>query len=495
MGGFVLLFVLYFALRLTNLTGAPIFTDEAIYIRWSQIGSRDAAWRFISLTDGKQPMFTWAMMVTLKIFSDPLFAGRVVSVGAGFVTLIGIGFLSYEVFRNKLVTFFSCLFYVLSPYSLVYDRMALYDSLVAAFSVWSLYLEILLVRQPRLDVALMLGFVLGGGMLNKTSGFLSLYLLPMTLVLFDWKKKDLVKRLMCWGFLVLVATLLSQVLYSVLRLSPFFHMIKQKDAVFVYPLAEWWEFKFRHVSGNLQGLVDWLQGYLTWPMLVVACVPFLSWQKQLREKLLLLAWWVVPFVGLATFARILYPRFILFMTMPLVVLIALGMSIIYRKLSNRLVLCIIFASLMLPLFITDIWIVQNPLLASIPKSDKSQYMEDWPSGWGVKEVTKYLADEAEQSPISVYTEGTFGLLPYALEIYLVDNPNIKIQGMWPLPVKMPEQMEKDALTRPTFFVMNQVQEQPRWPLTLLAEYAKGRRTDRTFRLYKVIPPIADAYGR
>lgn len=43
----------YFFSRLVNLTLLPIFTDEAIYIHWTQIAEGDAAWRFISLVDGK----------------------------------------------------------------------------------------------------------------------------------------------------------------------------------------------------------------------------------------------------------------------------------------------------------------------------------------------------------------------------------------------------------------------------------------------------------
>ena len=64
--GVILLGALFAATRLTHLATLPIFTDEAIYIRWSQIGMRDANWRFISLTDGKQPMFTWIMMIFLS---------------------------------------------------------------------------------------------------------------------------------------------------------------------------------------------------------------------------------------------------------------------------------------------------------------------------------------------------------------------------------------------------------------------------------------------
>src|SRR3989344_9242851 len=95
------LIVLYFSTRLINLTILPIFTDEAIYIRWSQIALADQQQRFISLYDGKQPLFVWLNMLTLKLPVDPLIAGRLVSVLAGFASLIGIIALSWRLFGKK----------------------------------------------------------------------------------------------------------------------------------------------------------------------------------------------------------------------------------------------------------------------------------------------------------------------------------------------------------------------------------------------------------
>src|SRR5258708_18434289 len=92
--------ILYFITRLYNILSLPIFTDEAIYIRWSQIASNDANWRFISLTDGKQPMYVWIAMLLLKVIHDPLMAGRLVSVIAGFFSMAGMFFLGREIFRN-----------------------------------------------------------------------------------------------------------------------------------------------------------------------------------------------------------------------------------------------------------------------------------------------------------------------------------------------------------------------------------------------------------
>ena len=84
----LILSIAYFATRLYNIEALPLFTDEAIYTRWSQIARFDANWRFISLTDGKQPSFVWFDMIVMKFVNDPLLAGRLVSVMAGILSLI-----------------------------------------------------------------------------------------------------------------------------------------------------------------------------------------------------------------------------------------------------------------------------------------------------------------------------------------------------------------------------------------------------------------------
>src|ERR1035437_7859720 len=145
----LLITLLYFSLRLIYLTRLPIFTDEAIYLRWAQIALQDSSWRFISLTDGKQPMFVWVALIFIKFIHDPLIAGRLVSVFSGFFTMIGLFFLTYELFKNKTTAFLVAILYVFYPFAQVYDRMALYDSMVASFSVWALYFSILLVRKIR----------------------------------------------------------------------------------------------------------------------------------------------------------------------------------------------------------------------------------------------------------------------------------------------------------------------------------------------------------
>lgn len=490
--GVLVLATAYAVTRLTNLTALPIFTDEAIYIRWSQIGMRDAAWRFISLSDGKQPMFTWVMMILLKVFEgmDPLFIGRLTSVFAGAGTLVGLWLVSYELFKDKRVAWMTGVIYVLLPFSTWYDRVALYDSMVGTFAVWSLFLAVRLVRNPRLDTALILGMVLGAGMLNKSSGFLSLYFLPVTLMLFDWQGKFIRRRLITWAGMVLLAAILSQVFYSVLRLSPLFHMVGQKDNVFIFSMSEWLNQPFRFLEGNLRGMFDWLRHYMTLPLFVAAFVPiFMRWPKA-REAWLLYFWWALPFAALANFAKILYPRFIFFMTLPLVMAAAFTAIMLWDKFKNRWVRCVLLTVLLIPSIYTTWFVVTQPKAAPIPLAERGQFIDDWPAGGGVKEVVSYLAAESSHQKINVFTEGTFGLLPYAFEIYLVDRPNVTITGLWPLPPVIPDEMVRAASASATYFVMNETQTTPDWPIMLIGEYEKGNRADhKKLRFYRVNTPL------
>ncbi|MEK7577156.1 MAG: glycosyltransferase family 39 protein [Patescibacteria group bacterium] len=481
----------YVVTRLTNLTALPIFTDEAIYIRWSQIGSQDANWRFISLTDGKQPMFTWVIMMLLKLVdADPLFVGRLTSVVAGFGTLLGIWAVTYILFTSVRVAFVASALYLLSPFTLLYDRMALYDSMVSMFSIWNLYLTIILVRKGRLDTALLLGLLLGAGMLNKSSGFLSLYLLPFSTLLFDFKKEKVLFRLVRFVGLVVVSFVLSQAVYSVLRLSPFFHMVGQKDSVFLFTLSEWFDQPFRYLVGNMRGMFDWLRSYLTLPIFIASFAPLFFITTKWRERLVLYMWWAIPFVGLATFAKVLYPRFTLFMTIPLFIVAADTIVKIWERMRRPIVKVVFVFVLIVPSSMVSYVVIRDPWNAPLPFSDRAQYLEDWPSGWGIPHVVSFLKTEANNHHITVFTDGTFGLLPYALEIYLVSNPNITIVGIWPLPDSVPTQVIEAIQKGPTYLVLNEKQTPPKdWYVTLLGQYEKGKREGKYMRLYTIeLPP-------
>ena len=146
-----------------------------------------------------------------------------------------------------------------------------------------------------------------------------------------------------------------------------------------------------------------------------------------------------------------------------------------------LLVSVVFA----PSVIAVFYLLFNPLYAPIPQADRGQYINDWPAGWGVREVNAFLLNQSRDQHITVVTEGTFGLLPYAIEIYLVNNPNITITGIWPLPAQIPESVAEAVKKEPTYLVVNKDEVPIEWSATLLAQYQKGLRRDRYLRLYRL----------
>ena len=179
------------------------------------------------------------------------------------------------------------------------------------------------------------------------------------------------------------------------------------------------------------------------------------------------------------------------MTIPLLIVGADAILRIWDRITRPVIKIVFVLILILPSMAISYSIISDPWNASLPVSDRSQYLEDWPSGWGVPQVVSFLRNEASYSSISVFTDGTFGLLPYSIEIYLVSNPNVTIKGIWPLPDQPPIEVVTAVKKGPTYLVLNAKQTPPiGWALTLLGEYQKGKREDKYMRLYKVVLPTA-----
>ncbi len=485
--GFALI-SLYVFLRLTHILSLPMFTDEGIYIRWSQIAAQDPAWRFISLTDGKQPMYVWVAMILLRFIHDPLFAGRLVSVGTGLGTLIGIWLLTWEMFQKKWIAFLAAFLYIIFPFALVYDRMALYESMVGMFAIWSLYIEILLVKKRRWDIAFLLGLVLGGAVLTKTNGFFNMLLILPTLLLFPWGKPNRLQVLLKWIGCAILAIVLGNIYYSILRLSPFFGIINEKNATFVYPLKEWLYHPFTFVIGNLRGLFDWLVTYVSWGGVIVMLAAFIIEKKYWREKVILVLWFLVPFLYLAFFGKVIYPRYIYSMTLTLLPLIAISLYEIIRRIKQKYLAICIVAFFILWYVRSDYFIIYNFAHAPIAGPDLVQYENAWPAGGGINEMVSFFKEASKNQKIYVASEGTFGSVPtLGIEIYLDKDKNIEKGGIWPIPENIPQYLLKKAKTMPVYMVFEQTQTPPKaWPLQLIVKYQKGIG-NWYMSIYRVIP--------
>lgn len=470
---FGLIIASYFVTRLINLTIIPIFTDEAIYLRWAQLALGDPRWRFISLIDGKQPLFIWLLLPALKFISDPLVAGRLVSVGAGFAALVGMVTFGWYLksFKGAVV---AAVLYLVGPFFLVYDRLAIYEALVSALAIWTLFLSYLFSKKQRLDLALLLGTVIGAGLLTKSSALYYLLLLPATLLLLPWKKGEKRKQFFKWIGLSLVVIIQAQIYENILRLSEFRHYVGQKNLQFLFSTSELLADPFIKLAGNVEGLTTWLVGYLTIPFVVIVLVSVIwNFRRDKRETLFFLSYFAVPFFSLALFGKVIYPRFLLFMIFPLLILVVYFSVFIFTKTKNNFLLLGATLLLLWPQLYFDYKLLTDPVHAPLPTADRQQFINDWPAGYGIKEVVDFLRVESSKGKIVVGTEGTFGLFPMALELYHKDNTNITFKPQWPLN-EFPDELSQDALSYPTYLVFKERNEIPKeWPLTLVAEYQRG----------------------
>lgn len=477
----LLAFALFFFLRLSKLNNIPVFVDEAIYVRWSQVMKAESSLRFLPQTDGKQPLFMWSTIPFFKISSDPLVAGRLVSVATGFGSLLGIAFLTYLLFGDLLIASLSMLVYSILPFAVFFDRMALADSMLAMFGIWSIGLSILFAKTHKLEHAMFLGFAIGGGLLTKSPAiFFYVWLAISTLFFFRTKgnKKRSLGNLLLGIFAVVV---ISQMMYSILRLGPAFNMIGARNQDYLFTWKEVLGHPLNPFIGNFKTTLNWLW-LLFSPTLILSFIFGLIPKKTRMTSLFLILVSFIPLIAQASIAKVYTSRYILFAILPLVPIIGFGLNwLITRK--GLLIKLSAIIILIVPLIFSLLSVFQ-PAKAPLSYDMHNGYLEEWTAGWGQKEVASYLINlESKGEKIVIFTEGYFGTLPDGLQIYTEGHKNITVVGSSPRVNNIPEGLINTSPENKRFLVINKsrnfLQPSVLEKLKLIKEYPKPARLDGT----------------
>ncbi len=431
---FIFLVLLFLFTRFYNLTLLPIFTDESIYISWAKfIVIHHSNW-FMSLTYGKPPLFIWIIALFLKIFPSGmyLFAGRFVSVLAGGLSLIGVYKLTFFLFKSKKTGVIAVLLCLLNPFMLFYDRMVLFDSLLSATLIWSVYYALNTSTFQRKKDVFLWGLFLGLGLLIKPPAIIFLFLTPICFFLLAYKKhanKEFKKLF----FLPLCALAISWTMYSMQKFSVNYKLVDIKNQQLQLPLEKLISKPFILFLGNMKELLSWIIAYYTLPIFVLGCLglAFLLW-KDFRKGLILLLLWAVPIIVFAFVGRILFPRYVLFTTPYFIIAFA---EVARRFFSQKIIIIVV---LLLSLRF-DFYILTNPKLISLPLVDYNQYISSEYSGYGLDPIFKFLDKELNTGPrVTLVTQGKFGLFPYAFMLRYWNDSRISIIPSW-----IPEKQEFD----------------------------------------------------
>ncbi|MBI2596843.1 glycosyltransferase family 39 protein [Candidatus Daviesbacteria bacterium] len=486
---FLILIVFYFTLRLPNLTLQPIFADEAIYIRWAQVMKSEPTLRFLPLTDGKTPLFMWMMIPFFKVFKDPLFAGRFLSVFSGFFTLLGVYFLTKKAFNLK-AAFWAALFYVITPYTVFFDRMALVDSMLSAFTIWIIYFAIWLVESIRLDLAMILGYLTGGAILTKTPGLINILILPLSVVAFFGKrgvKRSFLKLVTFW----LVAISIALVMYNMLRLGPEFNKLSTRNTDYVFSPLELIGRPLDPFIPHFHDMQDWFPKLFTIPTLLLIIMGiFYSLKKFNSKALVILFWLVIPMLSSMVFLKTFTARYLLTSVAPLLTFAGFGLAKLNDKLKLKSYIKILLSLLIfLPLSLNfDYQLINNPPPSDLPKEERKGYFEDWTAGYGFKEIANFLVEKSKERNVVVGTDGFFGTLPDGIQIYL-DKSKISIVGS---SATISAQIRNAAIGNLTFFVGNKKSLQGSLKnVLLIKEFPKVKPEDSSLEdatvLYQVLP--------
>ena len=477
--------LLFFLTRLINIEKLPIFTDEGIYINWSKIAWHDASWRFISLTDGRQPLQTWVTIPLLKLFSsNALLAGRLFGVTSGFISLIGVFILLFYLF-NKRAAFIGSFLYLIIPYFTLYDRMALMDSGTNAAFVWILFFSILLVKTLRLDFAIIFGLISGVSLLAKSSVQLFIGLaVGAPLLIIKKPLQKFIRHLVNYAFLYLIVVSLALVIYNIQRLSPFMHFISQKNNTFILSFDELIKNPFGSFQFNI-----WSMGYyVLFESGTVICITgiiglFMLLKRDRRLSLYLFAWLIISYISIAFVARVLYPRYITFYA----TLAIIGTTYLLTAVKNKKLIIFIIGVIIVSVVYQNYTILFDYKNIPLPEIDRGQYIEGGSSGLGIKEIIDFAREKAKEKPVVILAEGNFGMAGDVLNVFIRKDEKIFVKSFWPFDEKNLLENQKELKTQYVYAVYVYRTEFPSpWPIKLIQKYEKpgGKNSIYLFELTK-----------
>jgi hypothetical protein len=250
---------------------------------------------------------------------------------------------------------------------------------------------------------------------------------------------------------------------------------------------------------------DWLWTCWT-PTLCVLGLLGVLWaiRDRCRAGLLLVLVSGLPILAFLAVATLWFPRYLLFTTVPWLVLVAWVVWRLAGVLARRLRLSTageaavatgLLVAALVPSWQVDHALWTDPPQARLPALDQGQYINSWPSGYGVRDTLALVKEELHRHPsgITVVTHSPARrTTAFALRVEFMHEPRLRRED---LQLQRPDSvpiLEQWAAEQPTFVIVSPVksgQERPSpepWSHLgrLYSETFKpdGRLCDQIYRL-------------
>ena len=198
------------------------------------------------------------------------------------------------------------------------------------------------------------------------------------------------------------------------------------------------------VSANLGLALSWLWRYWTPGLVLLAAVGLLVALRTSalrRSGVLLILVALGPVALFASVSRVWFPRYVLFTTVPLVILAALGFRALLDALQRRsplspstgalrtaVLLAIVLASALR--FDAALW--TDPSRAPLPDVDRFQYVTGWPSGYGSRDSVDFLRARRAERPegLTLVTPGP-SITASAVRLLWASDSGMEVRALDP----------------------------------------------------------------
>ncbi len=444
--------VLCAASRLVGLSALPQFLDESWYISWS--------WKIVSgmsivrpWLSGKGISSALNALVLPWAGGHDLEASRALTVAFSLVTVVAVLALARRLYDDRTATV-AGLFYVFCPFTLFHDRLFLADSVSSTFVALALVGSVNVARQGRTRDGLLTGLALTLAVLAKANALLLLFVPAVA-----WLALARPLR-RAWRALVL-----AYVVPLLLLAAPLWVFFQRTSAVRL-ATALGTDSALERVARNLALVGEWLWVWGTAPLCALALAAVaLALVRRHAPGLLLVAVGVVPVGLLLPIATEWYPRYVLVVALPGLILAAHAVVGVVDLVSRRRALSPRGSALLLsaattlalvPALANDFWLWTDPREARMPVIDRFQYVEGWPSGYGVRDTVALVKEERGRHSAGLTIVVGSRSLPatqMALSVAFRRDPGVRIEDL-PLgqPVRARPLLEVWARERPTVVV-------------------------------------------
>lgn len=427
----VLLIFSLLAVKGFNLLGLPLYLDEGLYIFWAKLFSESSGFAYVSLQDGKTPLFIWLLSYLNNNIHNYLLTGRLISVFAGVMTAICWWVIIEKILDRQKANVFLFLI-LIAPYTFLIERMALVDSLLVGLGSLSLLFLFLGYRDISDRKAIwriivwniLSGIALGLAFMTKTSA--KVFLVAQVIIVIYWlvgylKNRDYKKGVfLTMGIFIVVASYFEIMGYMRIGAHRFWGQIFIKESQLTFTTSEILgrvsmlytsrvnSIYITHFYLILQYMIVYL-GFI----FIAFLFGLLEIFKRKKELLWVCLYFAVISGGILLSAKVMASRYF-YITVPSVIAIStVGLYALWQKYKFRklLIVGLVIAALQSGLM------VLNPLQAFFTHDDKSYFVTSDLSALGLFESINMIKGTDNIVGIS----GIWGVVEGSQTLFLEQN--------------------------------------------------------------------------